>query len=211
MLEAKKTQYDKSGPRVAQALERRHFTAYYCSTVSQAAQKILELIDPTASVGFGGSVTLDELNIRNALQERGQKLIDRRDAPREAWGDVMRRALTADVFLMGSNAVTEDGQLFNIDGNGNRVAALCYGPKEVIVAVGMNKVVPDAAAAYARVRHIAAPMNAQRFGGRTPCTATGQCGDCVSDDCICASMVLTRFCKPAGKIKVVLIGEDLGF
>ncbi|MBQ9393688.1 MAG: lactate utilization protein [Oscillospiraceae bacterium] len=211
MLEAKRTQYDKSGAKTAEALRRRHFDACYCSTGAEALTKVLSLIDPAATVGWGGSMTLQELGVLEALRGRGQKLFDRDTVPPEQRYDVMRQALTADVFLMSSNAVTEDGQLFNVDGNGNRVAALCFGPRTVIVVAGMNKVVPDLSAACARVRHLAAPVNAQRFGGKTPCTVTGQCADCLSPDSICASMVTTRLCKPAGKIKVVLVGEDLGF
>ena len=111
---------------------------------------------------------------------------------------------------MSSNAISEDGQLVNIDGTGNRVAALCFGPRQVIVVAGMNKVAADLDGAVARARHIAAPANAQRFAGKTPCRVTGQCGNCTSPDCICAQMVITRFCNPAGRIKVVLVGEDLG-
>ncbi|MBQ2061886.1 MAG: lactate utilization protein [Oscillospiraceae bacterium] len=210
MLKPKKMQYDKSGPRVAEALRRRRFEAYYCSTVQEALDKALELIPEDAEVSWGGSVTVDEVGLRDALRRRGQPLLDRDAVPAEERAEVMRRAQSCDVFLMGSNAVTEDGQLFNIDGMGNRVAALCYGPKSVIVLAGMNKVVPDLAAAYSRVRHVAAPMNAQRFGLSTPCSVTGQCGDCVSPDCICNAMVATRGCRPAGRVKVILIGEDLG-
>ena len=211
MLQAKREQYDKSGKRTAEALRRRHFEAYYCATAAEAAAKALSLIPPEAVVSWGGSMTVDALGIKDELRRRGQTLLDRDAAPREQWGDIMRRAQYSDVFLMSSNAVTEDGQLFNVDGAGNRVAALCFGPKNVIVLAGMNKVVPDLAAAYARARHCAAPMNAQRFGLQTPCSVTGQCGDCLSPDSICVSMVATRMSRPAGRIKVILIGEDLGF
>ena len=125
--------------------------------------------------------------------------------------DIMRRGLLADTFLMSSNAITEGGELYNIDGNGNRVAALCFGPKSVIVVAGMNKVVVDMDAAVSRVRHFAAPANVQRFtGNKTPCFVNGQCADCHSEACVCAYLVATRVSRPAGKIKVVLIGEDLG-
>ena len=111
---------------------------------------------------------------------------------------------------MSSNAITEDGQLFNIDGKGNRVAALIYGPENVVIIAGMNKVVKDMDAAYARVRGYAAPANAQRFDIDTPCKKVGECMNCMSSGTICAQFVTTRFCKPAGRIKVVLIGEELG-
>ncbi len=210
MVEVKKMQYDKSGPRVAEALKSRHFDAYYCSTADEAAAKVLELIPEGAEVSWGGSMTVQALGIQDALRNRGQKLLDRMAVPPEERQDAMRRALTCDVYLMGSNAVTEDGQLFNIDGTGNRVGALCFGPKSVIVVAGMNKVVPDLAAAYSRVRHYAAPVNCQRFGLQTPCSVTGQCGDCRSPQTICNQMVATRGCRPAGRIKVILVGEDLG-
>lgn len=210
MSDPRKMQYDKSGPRVAEALRRRRFEAFYCSTAAEALEKALELIPEGAEVSWGGSMTVAQVGLREALRRRGQPLLDRDAVPAEERADVMRRAQSCDVFLMSSNAVTEKGELFNIDGMGNRVAALCFGPKSVVVLAGMNKVVPDLAAAYTRVRHIAAPMNAQRFGLTTPCSVTGQCGDCVSPDCICNDMVATRGCRPAGRIKVILIGEDLG-
>ena len=124
--------------------------------------------------------------------------------------DMLRQALTCDTFLMSSNAISEDGQLVNIDGMGNRVAALCFGPKQVIVVAGMNKVAGDLDSAMSRARHIAAPANVQRFDVKTPCAVTGQCGNCTSPDCCCAQIVTTRFSKIPGRIKVVLVGEVLG-
>ena len=113
---------------------------------------------------------------------------------------------------MGTNAATEDGQLVNIDGNGNRVAALTFGPKQVIVIVGMNKVMPDVEAAFHRSRSTAAPVNVRRFPGtKTPCYTTGMCRHCVSEQTICCHLVRTRVCRPAGRIKVILVGEDLGY
>jgi L-lactate utilization protein LutB len=211
MLEARKMMYDKSGPRVVEALKSRHFDAYYCSAADEAAAKVLELIPEGAEVSWGGSVTVEALGIQEALRRRGQPLLDRGAVPAEERENIMRRAMCCDVYLMGSNAVTEDGQLFNIDGTGNRVGALCFGPKSVIVVAGMNKVVPDLATAYSRVRHHAAPVNCQRFGLNTPCSVTGQCADCRSPQTICNQMVATRGCRPVGRIKVVLVGEDLGF
>lgn len=123
----------------------------------------------------------------------------------------MRKALLSDTFLMSSNAISEDGQLFNIDGNGNRVAAMCFSPKSVIVIAGMNKVIKSVEDAYTRARTIAAPANNQRFDGcKTTCYINGTCADCKSPDSICAYMVRTRISRPANKIKVILVGEDLG-
>ena len=180
MLAPRKMQYDKAGPKVAEALNKRYFEAYYCPDRAAAVEKVLELISDAAQTN----------------EERVE---------------LMRQGLLADTFLTSSNAVTEDGQLFNIDGNGNRVAAFCYGPRQVIVVAGMNKVVPDMDAAYSRVRHYTAPGVVQRFpSAKTPCNVNGLCADCKSPDSCCCHFVHTRLCRPAGRIKVVLVGEDLG-
>lgn len=206
----KEKRYDMLGEKVVEALKKRHFDAYYCQTAEEAVAQVLDLIPEGDIVAWGGSMTMQETGILDAVKERYQ-VIDRDTAPnREEATALMRKALTSDTFLMSSNAITEDGQLFNIDGNGNRCAALVFGPKSVIVVAGMNKVVKTVADAESRARNIAAPMNAQRFNITTPCSVTGACADCVSPDCICASMVRTRISRPAKKIKVVLIGEDYG-
>ena len=211
MNENKKKMYDLSGPKTVEAMKKRHFDAYYCSTAAEAVEKALELIPKTDSVSWGGVMTVDELRLKQRLAQEGYTLIDRDTAkdPVEKQA-LMHQALSCGTFLMSSNAISEDGQLVNIDGIGNRVAALCFGPKQVIVVAGRNKVAADLDGAVSRARHIAAPANAQRFDGKTPCAVNGQCGDCTSPDCICSQMVITRFCKPAGRIKVVLVGEELG-
>ena len=211
MLAPMKTQYDKSGPTLIKAMKKRQFDAYYCSTAEEAVEKVLELIPAGDVVSWGGVATVDQLGIKDRLRQRNQPLIDRDTAktPDERM-DMLRQALTCDTFLMSSNAISEDGQLVNIDGMGNRVAALCFGPKQVIVVAGMNKVAGDLDSAMSRARHIAAPANVQRFDVKTPCAVTGQCGNCTSPDCICAQIVTTRFSKIPGRIKVVLVGEVLG-
>lgn len=212
MLTQRKMQYDKAGAKVAEALNKRNFEAYYCSDRDAALEKILELIPQGHMVSWGGATTVDELGVKDALRQRGQAVIDR-DTAKDAQErqQMLKQALTCNTFLMGSNAISADGQLVNIDGTGNRVAALCFGPDQVIVVAGMNKVAGDLDGAMRRARQVAAPMNAQRFPLKTPCVANGLCGDCKGPDSICAQIVITRMCKPAGRIKVVLVGEDLGF
>ena len=171
----------------------------------------MELIPQTDVVSWGGSMTLKELEIKEALAERGNPVIDRDKAasPKER-EEMMRKALLCDTFLMSTNALSMDGQMVNIDGNGNRVAAMIYGPKSVIVIAGMNKAAKTVEDAWKRARNVAAPMNSQRFAIETPCTKTGQCLDCKSPDSICAYMLVTRISRPPKKIKVILVGEDLG-
>ena len=211
MNQYRKKMYDLAGPKTVEALNKRRFEAYYCSTAAEAVEKVLELTPKTDVVSWGGAMTVDELGIKQRMAQEGYTLLDRDTAqsPEEKQA-IMRQALTCGTFLMSSNAISKDGQLVNIDGMANRVAALCFGPQQVIVVAGMNKVAGDLNAAIARARNVAAPANAQRFNIKTPCAVNGQCGDCTSPDCICAQMVITRFCMPERRIKVVLVGEDLG-
>lgn len=165
-----------------------------------------------ASISWGGSETLKECGIMDAIRTADFKLIDRDTGknPQERTA-LMKQGLTADYFLMSSNAITKDGQLVNIDGTGNRAAALVYGPEHVLLFVGMNKVTKTLEEAISRVHEIAAPANAIRLGLHTPCSITGSCANCLSTDCVCSHTVLTRFNRIPGRIKVLLIGECLGY
>lgn len=212
MTEPIKAKYNLAGPKVVEALQKRHFEAYYVSTKEEALAKAMEIIPANHSVGWGGSVTIEQIGLKEKLAARGNTMLDRDTAKSpEEREDIMHKILSCGTFLMSSNAITEDGELFNIDGKGNRVAALIYGPESVVIVAGMNKVVQDMTAAYKRVRGYASPVNSQRFDLKTPCKVTGKCADCISPDCICNQLVTTRLCKPEGRIKVILVGEDLGY
>jgi L-lactate utilization protein LutB len=204
--------YSKLGPRVVKALQNRHFEAWYFDEAAEAVEQVFSLIPKTDTVAWGGSMTAEGLGIPKLLAEKAYQLIDRETASSsEGRIELMRKALLCDTFLMSSNAISEDGQLINIDGNGNRIAALLYGPRHVIVVAGMNKIAKSLEDAVVRARTIAAPLNQLRFSGRkSPCAETGSCANCISPDCICSHIVTTRFCKPSGRIKVILIGKDLG-
>jgi len=205
--------YQKIGLKVVNALKSRSFDAYYFDDPKEAAQKIISLIPKDHQVSWGGSKTLTELDIQEKLANEGYNLLDRDKAasPDERL-DIMRRSLLCDTFLTGTNAISEDGWLVNIDGNGNRVAAMIYGPKQVIIAAGMNKVAKNYKDALFRARNIAAPLNVKRFPNlQPPCSKSGKCADCINPDTICSFFAGTRYCKPAGRIKVILIGKNLGF
>ncbi len=193
-----KKRYDKAGPQVVKALEKRHFEAYYVSTAAEAVEKVVELIPKEHTVSWGGTATVDALGIKQRLAQEGIALIDRDTAqtPQERQ-EMLKKALTCGTFLMSSNAISADGQLVNIDGTGNRVAALCFGPEQVIVVAGMNKVAGDLEGAMRRAREVAAPVNAQRFAGlKTPCSVTGLCADCTGPDSICCQIVTTPHLSP---------------
>ena len=168
MNEIKKKRYSKLGPKVVSALEKRAFEAYYFDSAEEARTKILSLIAPDASVGYGGSLTVNALGLKEALRERGNTMFDRDLAADMAERKVIEhQAFGADWFLMSANAISEDGQLINIDGIGNRVAALIYGPENVLVVSGMNKVVKTLDDAWSRARNTASPENMARFAGLT--------------------------------------------
>ena len=207
------TRNAKLGPALAKALEARHFGAWYFDDIPQAAEKVFELIPAGHVISWGGSMTAAVFNLYDEAAKRGYKLINR-DAAKspEEKVELMRQGLLCDTYLMGTNALSEDGQLVNMDGNGNRVAALCYGPRQVIVVTGINKAAKTLEDAIVRARTIAAPLNTQRFAQlKTPCNTGGACRDCKSPDSICSQLVITRLCKPAGRIKVIIVGKELGF
>lgn len=211
MVEPKKKYYEKRAQLLVKNLHSRHFDAYYCETAQQALAKALELIPEGSTVGWGGAMSAEQIGLIDALRAGNYATIDRDKAPTPAEREkAMKQCLMADVFVAGANALSIDGQMVSIDGNGNRVAAIVYGPDSVVIVAGMNKVVDSLEDAVRRARTVAAPSNKQRFALQTPCEVTGTCADCKSDGCICNQILITRNCKPAGRIKFVIVGEELG-
>lgn len=198
--------------RVIKGLEARNMEGYYVETKKEALKKAASLIPKGSSVGWGGSASIDEIGLKVVLKTGEYVVYDRDNCsnPIEK-KDIERKIFCCDYFLCSSNAITEDGILVNIDGNSNRVAAIAYGPEHVIMVVGMNKVAKDVDAAVYRARNEAAPINAQRFDLDTPCKKFGSCMNCMSKDTICCEFLVTRFSRHPGRIKVILVGEDLGF
>ena len=212
MHNATKLYYQKRGQILVKNLQARHFDAYYCDTREDALAKALELIPEGASVGWGGAISAEQIGLMDAVHSGNFRAIDRALAKSpEEREEMMRECMFADVFLTGANALSLDGQMVNIDGQGNRVAAIVYGPKSIIVVAGMNKVEDTLEAAITRARTVAAPMNNQRFTNDNPCSVTGTCGNCKNLTCICNQILVTRHCRPVGRIKFILVGEELGF
>jgi len=205
--------YSKLGPKVVNALKARLFDAWYFDDPAEAVDTVVSLIPRDHVVSWGGSMTLVDLGVQKRLADEGFALLDRdKAASQEERAQIMRKAMICDTYLTGTNAISQDGQLVNIDGFGNRVAAMIYGPGQVIVVAGMNKVAATLPDAVARARNLAAPTNVQRFAAvKSPCNETGSCADCMSAESICNYFVTIRSCRPAGRIKVVLVGRDLGF
>ena len=211
-MDPKKAYYSLRGKRLVAEMEKRHFEAYYCDDKEQALRKALELIPKGSKVGWGGATSAEQIGLLHAVRTGDFDVIDRDKAasPKER-ERLMRECLTADVFISGANALSMDGQMVNIDGIGNRVAAIVYGPEKILIVAGMNKVEDTLEAAVQRARTVAAPINKQRFPAVTGCAASGVCTDCKAEGCICNQILMTRNCKPAGRIMVILVGEELGF
>ena len=193
-------------------MAKKNMEGYYCATSAEAVEKALSLMPEGASVTWGGSMTLTECGLMDALKTANYELIDRDTAKTPEDSRLMyAKQVMADYYLMSSNAITIDGELVNIDGRANRVSCLCWGPQNVIIIAGMNKVCSDVESAVQRVRNFAAPPNCVRLNRNTPCTHTGKCGDCYSPDCICSQVLITRRSSTPNRIKVILVGEELGY
>lgn len=211
-MNPKKENYRNLAKTVLKGMEKRHMESYYCDTIEEAKELALSLVPSDATVSFGGSVTLSETGVLEALRNRNDiTLLDRDNAngPEEV-KKIMHDALSCDYYFMSSNAITHDGELVNIDGNGNRVAALIYGPENVIIVAGMNKITKNVEEGISRTRNVAAPPNCVRLNKNTPCAVNGVCGNCLTDT-ICDQIVITRASRVPKRIKVILVGEELGF
>ena len=208
----KKTALARQAESVIKNLEKRNMEGYYFDTASACTKAILASIPSGSIIGWGGSESLKECGLLEAIHGGSYELLDRSAAktPEES-RQIYGRTVLADYFLMSSNAITLDGELINIDGNGNRVACLIQGPSHVIVVAGMNKIVPDVTSGIGRVRNMACPANAIRLKRQLPCAATGVCHDCLSPECFCCQVVVTRRSMHPGRIKVYLVGEELGY
>lgn len=208
----KKQYYENTAKTIIKNLEKRQIKGWYCEDSAAAVKKVLELVPECASITWGGTMTMEECGLMDALKKGNYTLIDRLSAKSsEEKKELYAKAVCADYFFMSTNAITLEGELVNIDGAGNRVACLCNGPDNVIILAGMNKVVTSVEEGHSRVRNTATPINALRLNKKTPCAATGKCGDCQSPDCICSQIVVTRRSHIPGRIQVILIGEELGY
>ena len=203
---------DALGEKLVKALEKNLFTATYVQSREVATAKLLEMIPTNATIGFGGSVTLAQLGIIAKLEERGnpvQNYLKPGLSPEEMRA-IRRQHLLSDVFLSGTNAVTLDGKLVNVDATGNRVGAMLFGPDKVFIVVGINKIVHDVAEAENRVKLWASPPNNKRLGYPNPCAQTGVCVDCQGPTRICNITTILHKKPRQTDLHVIVVGEELG-
>jgi len=205
---------EKVATKIIKNLEKRRMEGSYAPTAAQAKEEVVAMIPQGASVFRCGSMTSVGMGLLEDITNLPQvKLIDPYQpglTPEEGL-ELRRQGLTADVMVASSNAITLDGKLVNLDGMGNRVAAMAFGPKKVILLVGMNKVAPDLESAMARVKHRAAPINNIRMGVKNPCVETGLCSDCKTPQRLCNMWSIIEGHMIQNRIHVKLIGEDLGY
>jgi hypothetical protein len=203
---------EKQAERTIQALKKNNFEGLYVSDSKAALEEVMKQIPDGASVGVGGSVTLAQIGLLDALKNRKIQLIwpQQQAKSDEERLELFRKCFSTDVFLSSTNAVTEDGRLYNVDATGNRVGAMFIGPKKTIIVCGVNKIVKDLEAAEKRVREWTAPQNAKRLGKKTPCVETGVCADCSSPDRICNIYVSLAKKPVRTEVIVILVGENFG-
>lgn len=201
------------GAQAVKALQKSGFDAVYVATAAEAADKVLSYIKPGASVGFGGSMTVKALGIQEKAAAKGAVLLDHNapDLTPERKMEILRGQLTSDVFITGTNAVTLEGDLVNVDRNGNRLAALAFGPLKTVVVVGTNKIVRDIEEAFSRLEIYAGPMNNKRLNQPNPCVKSGLCEDCQGDTRACRIYQILRRKPGYSDFTVVVVGENLGF
>ncbi len=208
----KKIYYENLADTIIDKFNKRGIEGYYCEDSEAALAMAKRFLTPGCSISWGGSQTLEEIGLLDELSASDYILYDRSTATTpEEKRLIYSKTVMADYYFMSSNAITLDGQLVNIDGAGNRVACLITGPRNVIVIAGMNKIVTDTDTAVDRIRNMATPPNVVRLGKKTPCAETGKCSNCLVEDCICNQIVITRRSGIIGRIKVILVGEELGY
>ncbi|MGL9727861.1 lactate utilization protein [Enterococcus sp. DIV0756] len=212
MKEYLKERYTAAAMTLSKKLNRRNFNPIICQNLTEAKHQALKIIEPNKSVGFGGSITVEQSGIIADLYQRGQKMIDReKTTTPEERHQVMKQALTADYFLTSINGITEEGELVNIDSVGNRVAAITYGPDKVLAFVSMKKVYGDLNTTLEMVRKNTSPLNAHRLElEKTPCIKKGTCGDCLQAECICNTIVITRRSMAKDRLILFLIIDEVG-
>ena len=198
--------------KIIENLEKRNIQGFFVKTKEEALKLALNIIPNKSTICWGGSQSILQIGLIDALYNGDYTLFDRAKATtQEEIDNIYRKAFFSDFYLASANAITLDGKIINIDGTGNRVSAMIYGPKNVLLIVGLNKVAKDEISGIDRARNYASPMNAIRIDKNTPCKVKGNCYDCISNETICCVTTITRYSKEKNRIKVILVEEELGY
>ena len=213
MSEVEKWSNEARAAQAIAALTKNGFEAVYAATADEAAELVMKFVKPGMKVGFGGSMTVKALGVQEKAQAVGAQILDHNlpGLSPEEKREILRAQLTCDAFICSVNALTLKGEMMNVDGNGNRVAALTFGPKKNVVVVGTNKIVADEAEAWARIKAWAAPMNNKRLAKENPCVKAGQCMDCQGPGRICRVYQVLRRRPSQSDFTIIIVGEKLGY
>lgn len=211
-MSTKKTYYETKAKALINVLKNHNFDPYYCDCIDDAKKLIINLLGSNKVISHGGSMTLMDNDFYECLEKNGNEIINRFDykTPEEQ-KELKKKEVTADAYFTSCNALTMEGEIINIDGLSNRVANIMYGPEEVYMIVGMNKVVPNREIGLSRASNVAAVQNAIRLNVGTPCTKGGRCFNCLDEHTICCNIVITRYSRIKNRIKIILVGEELGY
>lgn len=211
-MKSKKIFYEKTAQNLINNLKKRNIEAFFINSKEEILEKILKIIPENSSICFGGSQSIQQIKLIPFLKSKNFKVFDRNDAKNQDEIDyIYQKAFSADFYISSVNAISLDGEIVNIDGTGNRVAAITYGPKNVILIIGINKICKNLEEAISRAKHFASPINAIRLNKNTPCKNTAKCFECLCEDTICCTTSIIRYSRFKNRIKVILIGEELGF
>lgn len=203
----------ETAQKIVNGLKKRNIEGFYCRDKEEALRLILEMVPDGASVSWGGSVTLEQIGLFDGLREKNCGMLDLKDEgkdPAEA-DRIYQQSVGADFFFMSTNGITENGELVNIDGAGTRLSRMIYGPKHVIIVAGINKISKDVETAIDRIQNEVCPILAVRSGRNTACGNLGRCGNCFTPDTMCCEIVITRKSRQNGRMKLILVGEELGY
>ncbi|MPQ42974.1 lactate utilization protein [Clostridium tarantellae] len=212
MDKVQKWKLECDGKKMVEILDNKKYNAIYVNNINEAKEKVLELIPKGSSIALGGSVTLNEMDLINTFRNGDYKFYDRyQQLPFVEIVEIMRQSMIADFLVTSTNAITENGELVNMDCSGNRAAGMIFGPKKVIIVVGANKLVKDIDEAMRRIEKVAI-MNAKRINHKTPCVETGQCDDCFVKGRLCNYVsIVKNGAKFPGRFTVIVIGDEVGY
>lgn len=212
MDKAQKWKCQCDANELVKTLRNKYYNAFYCETLEDAKEKVIDIIPKNSSIALGGSVTLNQMDLVNHFRNGEYNLFDRyKDVPFSETVEIMRQSMLADYLVTSTNAITKNGELVNMDSTGNRAAAMIFGPKKVVVIVGVNKIVEDLDSAYKRIKEVAI-LNAKRINHKAPCTITGSCSDCNVKDRICNYIsVVNNGRKFEDRITILVVAENVGY
>ena len=203
----------ETAKKIVNSMGKRNIEGFYCQDKEEALKLVLGMVPDGASAAWGGSVTLDQIGLFDRLREKNCRMLDLKEGGKDPaeTAKIYRESVGADYFFMSTNGITESGELVNIDGAGTRLGRMIHGPKHVVIIAGVNKISKDIQSAIDRIQNEVCPILAVKTGRNTACANLGRCGNCFTPDSMCCEIVITRKSRQNGRMKLILVGEELGY